>query len=66
VLGDNLGLNSVLGFDENFSANYYCRICYSRKTSFQKMLFESTECLGNAKNYKLYVLKANESEKKKQ
>jgi len=26
ILGDNLGLNSMLGFVQSFSANYYCRI----------------------------------------
>lgn len=26
ILGDNLGLNSVLGFVESFNANYYCRL----------------------------------------
>ncbi|KAF0723633.1 Uncharacterized protein FWK35_00027468, partial [Aphis craccivora] len=62
MLGDNLGLNSVLGFVESFSANYYCRICKSHKSSLQKMLFESTECLRNAENYELDVLKDNVSE----
>jgi hypothetical protein len=62
VLGDNLGLNSILGFVESFSANHYCRICYSHKTSLQKMLFESTEYHRNAENYKLDVLKVNVSE----
>lgn len=32
VFGDNLGLNSILGFVESFSANFYCRICYSPKS----------------------------------
>lgn len=27
VLGDNLGLNSILGFVEIFSPNFYCRVC---------------------------------------
>jgi len=62
VLGDNLGLNSILGFVESFSANYYCRFCYSHKTILQKMLFESTEYLRNVENYKLDVQKANVSE----
>lgn len=25
VIGDNLGVNSILGFTESFSANFYCR-----------------------------------------
>lgn len=27
ILGDNLALNSILGFVESFSSHYYCRIC---------------------------------------
>jgi hypothetical protein len=27
TLGDNLGLNSILGFAESFSACYFCRVC---------------------------------------
>ncbi|CAI6347439.1 unnamed protein product [Macrosiphum euphorbiae] len=38
VLGDNLGLNSILGFVESFSANHYCRICHCPKPELQNML----------------------------
>jgi len=31
ILGDNLCLNSMLGFAESFSANHYCRICRLHK-----------------------------------
>lgn len=31
VVGDNLGLNSLLGYVECFSANYCCRFCMSSK-----------------------------------
>jgi len=27
ITGDNLGLNTILGFVESFTANYFCRIC---------------------------------------
>jgi len=37
VLGDNLGLNSILGFVESFSANFYCQICRSPKQELQQM-----------------------------
>lgn len=36
ILGDNLGLNSILGFVESFSANYFCRFCISHKIVTQK------------------------------
>ncbi|CAI6359734.1 unnamed protein product [Macrosiphum euphorbiae] len=47
VLGDNLGLNSILGFVESFSANHYCRICRCPKPELQKMLSESFQSLRN-------------------
>ena len=31
ILGDNLGLNTIFGFKESFSAHYYCRICRASK-----------------------------------
>jgi len=40
VLGDNLGLNSILGFVESISANFYCRICYLPKSDLQNLLKE--------------------------
>ncbi|XP_031341312.1 uncharacterized protein LOC116169372 isoform X1 [Photinus pyralis] len=35
LVGDNLGVNSVLGFVESFSANYFCRFCITSKTVTQ-------------------------------
>lgn len=32
VLGDNLGMNSILGFNECFVANSFCRICKMKQT----------------------------------
>lgn len=32
IAGDNLGLNSLLGFSESFSADYFCRLCISHRT----------------------------------
>jgi len=62
ILGDNLGLNSLLGFVESFSANYYCRICRSPKSQMQNMLVESIESIRNKKNYESDVQKNNVSE----
>lgn len=31
ILGDNLGLNSVLGFSESFNSDFFCRICATPK-----------------------------------
>lgn len=62
ILGDNLGLNSMLGFVESFSANHYCRICRLHKNKLQHMLTESKESIRDKDNYKLDILKANVSE----
>ena len=35
LLGDNLGLNSILGFVESFNDIYYCRFCKNSKTKIQ-------------------------------
>ncbi|XP_030606887.1 uncharacterized protein LOC115795207 [Archocentrus centrarchus] len=40
ITGDNLGLNSILGYVESFSANYYCRMCLTDKVSAQTVFSE--------------------------
>jgi len=62
ILGDNLGLNSMLGFVQSFSANYYCRICRSHKHDLQTMLKESVESIRNKNNYESDITTANVSE----
>lgn len=62
ILGDNLGLNSILGFVESFSAIYYCRTCCSPKSQMQTMLIESVYSIRNKENYKSDVQKNNISE----
>lgn len=54
MLGDNLGLNSILGFIESFSATHYCRSCCSPKSELQKTTFESSESLRNPVNLRNY------------
>lgn len=53
VLGDNLGLNSILGFVSCFSANHYCRICRLYKDDTKKMCHESELSIRNVQNYEL-------------
>jgi len=60
VLGDNLGLNSILGFVESFSANFYCRICYLPKSDLQNLLKES-KLIRNKINYEDHINQANVS-----
>ena len=40
VIGDNLALNSVLGFAGSFSATYFCRACKTSKTDSQTQVLE--------------------------
>jgi hypothetical protein len=35
VIGDNLALNSIMGFSSSFSHNYYCRFCKVDKSVLQ-------------------------------
>lgn len=51
ILGDNLGLNGILGFTECFFANYYCRFCILNKSILQTQLFEDFQSLRNFENY---------------
>lgn len=57
---DNLGGAMLLGMNESFHANYYCRICKIHKEDAQKLCivddnllrtFESFTCLSNQLNY---------------
>ena len=41
VTGDNLGLNSILGYVESFSAHHYCRMCLIDKATAQTVFSES-------------------------
>lgn len=62
ILGDNLGLHSILGFVESFSANYPCRVCRANKEQVQNMCSEDISLLRNKENYLADVDKNNSSE----
>lgn len=51
ILGDNLGINTILGFTESFNANYYCRFCRLKKDIMQKLIVEDINSLRNYENY---------------
>ncbi|XP_052128324.1 uncharacterized protein LOC127750511 [Frankliniella occidentalis] len=51
LLGDNMGLNSVGGFAESFSAGYYCRFCKTHKTVANTQSVENAESLRTKENY---------------
>lgn len=47
ILGDNLGLNSILGFVESFSSTRFCRICYVSPEKMSEMTKEEDYLLRN-------------------
>jgi len=51
ILGDNLGLHSMLGFSESFIANFPCRFCKSHKTECQHQVEQIDNNLRNEVNY---------------
>ncbi|KAL7299039.1 hypothetical protein TKK_0008134 [Trichogramma kaykai] len=51
VLGDNLGLNGMLGFIESFHSTTFCRICYSYPEIIPRMIRENSKFLRTIDNY---------------
>lgn len=51
IIGDNMGINSILGFAESFTANFFCKICRVSNESSKKMCLEDKTLLRNEKNY---------------
>lgn len=53
LLGDNLGINPLLGFAEGFSANNYCRFCRDTKEVCRVLTLENSKTLRDEENYEL-------------
>lgn len=51
VIGDNLGMNSLLGYSESFSSTYYCRICTCSRMRAQNLFIKDESCLRTPTNY---------------
>lgn len=43
LCGDNLGLNSILGFSEGFNATFFCRFCKSPKGITQSQYMDNIQ-----------------------
>lgn len=56
IIGDNLALHSMLGFNESFSSSYFCRFCYCLKADSHNMTSENTKMLRHCFNYDLLLL----------
>lgn len=50
VIGDNLGLDTILGFSTSFNHNYFCRFCKAIKST-HKMSIDDPNLLRNPTNY---------------
>lgn len=61
IIGDNLGLNSTLGFVESFSSNYFCRICLLSKEQTEHVCSDKVAPLRNSVNYSDHVNIGNPS-----
>jgi len=44
-------LNSILGFEESFQSNYFCRFCRSHKNDTNCQIRKNEENLRNIENY---------------
>lgn len=51
ILGDNLGIHSMLGLNESFNSTYYCRFCRCQKSEAANMLSENKNLLRTPENY---------------
>lgn len=51
ILGDNLGLHSILGFSESFASKFPCRFCKSNKTECHYQVVQDDNKMRNTVNY---------------
>lgn len=51
VIFDNLGGNNLFGFSGGFNANYYCRMCTSKRSDCQKMVTEDSSKIRKRDEY---------------
>lgn len=52
ILGDNLGLHSILGFTESFNANFSCRFCLANKEQSRTMTSSDPTLLRTLEHYR--------------
>ncbi|XP_066595370.1 uncharacterized protein [Prorops nasuta] len=59
VIGDNLGLHSILGFTESINSTYFCRFCCMNKIDIQTVFEESNCQIRTKSNYESDLLKSS-------
>lgn len=62
LLGDNLGLNSILEFSKSFSANHFYCLCKVNKLRSKELCEEDISCMRNIDSYYIDVAIQNFSE----
>lgn len=62
ITGDNLGLNSILGFVESFKAKHFCRFCKISYENINSTFYQHDLPMRNKKNYEKDV-QTNDSSK---
>lgn len=50
MLGENLGVISILCFTQGFTANYFCRLCRVHKSEAKLLWSERQDYLRNEEN----------------
>ncbi|KAL7294355.1 hypothetical protein TKK_0012363 [Trichogramma kaykai] len=55
ILGDNLGLNAICGFQKHFNAGHYCRICQLSAKKCWKLNYEIVKSLRTVDSYEKAV-----------
>lgn len=55
ILGDNLGLNTALGYSNSFSSYSFCRVCKRNKNETRIDCIEHSNSLRNKINYELDI-----------
>ncbi|XP_067645288.1 uncharacterized protein [Eurosta solidaginis] len=51
VIGDNLAVNSIMGFVQSFNSKRFCRVCTRTKDQMRSDVSEEQEALRNEENY---------------
>lgn len=55
IFGDNLGLNTILGFRTGFNSSYSCRICLADKTTLHSQVVEDFKLIRTVESYSIDV-----------
>lgn len=59
IIGDNLAVNSILGYVQSFNSKRFCRVCRRKKSQMQFDAIQHLDSLRNQENYNSNVLENN-------